>query len=334
MKILKIKGALVLLTICITVKSSGLGFAFNQDTTRVHELLLYTVPSFIKLDWSSPSSLLEKSIDSFILSRFSKKSYSIGHMIIVFNTPMADSSVKMAMRSTSNKEKIDLFIRDGVGLGILGAPMSGRLETPEEIDEYLSFYQKRERRRISFIRYILNDKSADRVLKFLSLYSGKENPEYRPYKLYGGEFWPRFKNEGAGCSAFAIATLDVAGIPVNNPEWYVSVNIPQNIVGGEYNKGRKVKGVDIEYSKRWHSGDGVANVDFFPYMVYDPSKLYDWIQNLLSNPVDQYKPYKIGRFKGVSYDARGIIPDDEPIIIERKEPSVFVNKNIIVPLRP
>ena len=112
MKILKIKGALVLLTICITVKSSGLGFAFNQDTTRVHELLLYTVPSFIKLDWSSPSSLLEKSIDSFILSRFSKKSYSIGHMIIVFNTPMADSSVKMAMRSTSNKEKIDLFIRD------------------------------------------------------------------------------------------------------------------------------------------------------------------------------------------------------------------------------
>ena len=335
MKLLSIKSALTLLITCLTIKSSGLGITLNQDTSRLNELILYTVPSYIKLDWSSPSSLMKKSIDSFILSKFSKKSYSIGHMIIVLNTPFADSSVKMAMRSTSNREKIDLFIKDGVGLGILGAPMTGRLETDREIGDFLDFYQKREKRRISFIRYILNDISTKRVLKFMSIYSGEEDPDYKPYKLYGGDYWPRFENEGAGCSAFAIATLDVAGIPVDNSDWYVSVNIPQNIVGGIFNNGKKVRGVDIEYARRWHSGDGIKNVDYFPYKVYDPSKLYDWILKIFSKPKDGYKPYNIGRIKGITCDVRDIVPDnEEPVIIKRKEPSVFVNKNIIVPLRP
>ncbi len=325
MKISFLKSALVLLFVSVFFRASCINPGIYQDTTQIHELLLYSVPSYIPLKWKSPSSLMESSIDSFILSKFAKKTYSIGHMIIVLKTPMADSTIRMAMRSTSNSEKINLFIKDGVGLGILGAPMKGRLETNSEIDEFLQFYQRREKR-ISFLRYILNDKATERVLKFLSIFSGKEDPQYQPYKLYGGDFWPRYENEGAGCSAFAVATLDVAGIPIDNPEWYVSVNIPSSIVGGKYNNGKKVKGVDIEFAKKWHNGDGVENVDYFPYKVYDPSKLYNWIQHLHSNPSGGYAPYTIGRIKGITFDARDITPNlDEPIIKKREEPSVFIS---------
>ncbi len=325
MKIISLRSTWVLLSVICFIRVSGTSINKVQDTLKANELILYTVPSYIPLDWSSPSSLMETSIDSFIYSRFSKKSYSIGHMIIVLNSPLADSSVKMAMRSTSNREKINLFIKDGVGMGILGAPMQGRLETSGEIDEFLLLYQQRESRKISFLRYVLNEKSTSRVIEFLNLYSGKSKEEYQPYKLYGGVFWPRYENEGAGCSAFAIATLEVAGISVDNPEWYISVNIPGDIVGGPFNNGRRVKGVDIEYAKEWHNGDGIPEKDFFPYKVYDPSKIYNWINTIFSNGSEKYKPYSIGRIKGLTCDAREIIPDmNEPIILKREQPSCFV----------
>lgn len=328
------KSVLTFLFISLFLRASGTNIPDYQDSIGVNELLLYSVPSYRPLDWKSPSSLLKSTLNSFVLSKCTKKTYSVGHMIIVINTPMADSSVRMAMKSTSNSEKIRLFIKDGVGLGILAAPMRGRLETSNEISEFLAYYQK-SNKRISFLRYILNDKSTERVLKFLSIFSGQEDPSYQPYKLYGGDYWPRYENEGAGCSAFAIATLEVAGIYIDNPEWYVSVIIPGKIVGGKFNNGKKVKTVDIEYSKHWDSGEGTANLDYFHYKVYDPSKLYDWIQRLFSKPSNGYQPFSIGRITGITYDARDIIPNmEEPIIIKRKEPSVFVNKNIIVPLRP
>lgn len=321
---LKIVSLVLLLT--GTLHAKGYEVISFQDSSRVNELLLYSVPSYIPLNWSSPSTLMETSIDSFILSRFAKNTYSIGHMLIVLNTPLADSTVRMAMRSTSNSEKIRLFIKDGVGLGILGAPMKGRLESNSEIEEFIDYYQSNKRKKISFLRYLLNDKAAERVLKFFSIFSGDDDPDYRPYQYYGGDFWPRFENEGAGCSAFAIAALDAAGIPIDNPDWFVSVNIPENIVGGPYNNGKKVKGVDIEYARRWHNGEGTVNVDFFPYTVYDPSKLYNWIQKIYEEPEDGYKPWNIGRIRGLSYDARHIVPDlNEPIIKTRKKHSVFVS---------
>lgn len=328
------KSILALLFISLFSRALGINLPEHQDSTRVNELLLYAIPSYRPLNWKSPSSLLESSVNSFVLSRFTKKVYSVGHMIIVLNTPMADSSVRMAMKSTSNIEKIRLFIKDGVGFGILAAPMHGRLETSEEISEFLAYYQK-SNKRISFLRYILNDKSTERVLNFLSIYSGQKDKDYQPYKLYGGDYWPRYENEGAGCSAFAIATLEVAGIFIDNPEWFVSVNIPGEIIGGQFNKGKKVRTVDIEYAKHWHNGEGTPNLDYFFYKVYDPSKLYDWIQKLFKNPANGYKPFSIGRITGITYDAKDIIPNmEEPIIIKRKKASVFVNKNIIVPLRP
>lgn len=326
MKILSIKSVWVLLSVVCFIRVSGTSINTVQDSAKANELILYTIPSFIPLDWSSPASLMESSLDSFIYSRFSKKSYSIGHMIIVLNSPLADSSVKMAMRSTSNREKINLFIRDGVGMGILGAPMQGRLETTKEIEELLDLYQQKEKRKISFMRYVLNEKSTSRVLEFLALYSGHTNTEYQPHKLYGGLFWPRYENEGAGCSAFAIATLEVAGISVNNPEWFIFVNIPGSLVGGSYNNGRRVRGVDIEYAKEWHNGEGIPEKDFFPYKIYDPSKIYNWINAILADSSEFYKPYTIGRVKGLTFDARKIIPDmSEPIILTREQPSCFVS---------
>ena len=71
-------------------------------------------------------------------------------------------------------------------------------------------------------------------------FNGKEDG-FVPCKYYGGDFWPGYENEGSGCSAFGLAMMEAAGISAERPEWFVEVNIPEELVGGKFNNDRRVK---------------------------------------------------------------------------------------------
>lgn len=298
---------------------------YVQDTTQVHELTIYAIPSYSKLDWGSPARLYRTSIASFLMSRFAKYSYSIGHMLIKFESPVVDSVVYAAMRSTSNSEKIQLFMKEKVGLAILGVPMKGRLETKEEITALLGHYSKKGTG-AAFIRYRLSRESALRVKTFLENFSKESKSGFTPCKYYGGAFWPRYEKEGAGCSSFALSALEAAGVCIDNPEWRVEVNIPYALIGGRYNKKKKVGSYDIESRRRWHSGKGIPNKDFFPFSIYDPTLVYNWIQTMFNHPVNGYYSDMKEGFAGLVYDARSIkIEAGEPVMMARKDSSIFID---------
>ena len=318
-------GKLLFLPLLVSaVKLQG-EIRYIQDTTQVHELTIYAVPSYSKLDWGSPARLYRTSVASFLVSRFVKYSYSIGHMLIKFESPVVDSVVYAAMRSTSNSEKIQLFMKEKVGLAILGVPMKGRLETKEEITALLGHYSKKGTG-AAFIRYRLSRESALRVKTFLENFSRESKSGFTPCNYYGGAFWPRYEKEGAGCSSFALSALEAAGVCIDKPEWRVEVNIPYALIGGRYNKQKKVGSYDIESRRRWHSGRGVPNKDFFPFSIYDPTLVYNWIHKMFIHPVDGYYSDMREGFAGLVFDARSIkIEEGNPVMMARKDSSIFID---------
>ncbi len=307
----------------------------GQEKSSVHELTVYVVPSHSALDWGSPSSIYTTSIKSFIKARFSKYPNSVGHMFIEFSTPLIDSVVLTGMHSTSSKEKLHLLIKEKAGMAIMGAPLHGEMENSAKLRGMIDYLSKKGEK-IAFIKYTLNERSAIRIKEFLETFRCNVAGKFNPSKNYGGAFWPRYEDEGAGCSSFGVSVLEVAGININIPEWIIKVNIPATLVGGEYNNGKKVRRYKIEQVKKWHNEEGEEGVDFFEYKVYDPSLVYEWILQKRKNYIeynvennikgDSYSPIVINGIQGLYIDARSVsIPENEPVFLKRPKQSIFID---------
>ena len=307
----------------------------GQEKLPVHELTIYVVPSHSPLNWESPSTIYTSTFNSFFKARFSKYPNSLGHMFVEFSTPLIDSVVLTGMHSTSSKEKMRLLIKEKAGLAIMGAPLSGEMESSKSLRGMIDYLSKKGGK-IAFIKYTLNERSAQRIKEFLETFRNNVAGKSSPAIIYGGAFWPRYENEGSGCSAFGVSILEIAGVNIEIPDWKVNVNIPASLVGGEYNNNRKVRRYKIEQVKKWHNGEGVEGVDFFEYKVYDPSLVYDWIlekrKNYIgSNPENQIKskdfqPKTVNNISGLSIDVSHIsIPENEPVFLKRTKQSVFID---------
>jgi hypothetical protein len=313
----------------------------TADTTGVHELTIFVIKSSSPLNWESPSLLYRTSLESYTKSLFSKNAYSIGHLFIELSTPLLDSVVLTSIRSTSGAEKRRLVLKEKIGLGMLGAVLHGRMETRAELTRKMDHFSKK-KNGIRFIKYRICEESAKRIIEFLERFTKKFDGRNKPCDFYGGAFWSRFENEGGGCTSFGMSAMEVAGLSHDYPEWRVSVNIPINLIGGEYNNGHRVKRSAILRANSWYNGNGQENVDFIPITVYDPSLIFDWIdrqritncnttEKIYDKSTDNrilsaFTPVLKNGIPGLYIDLRKIIvPSEEPVFKQRKQPSVFIN---------
>ncbi len=307
-----------------------------QDSTDRHELIIFVVPSLQYIDWQSPSTLYKSTAKSWIKSKFTRYSYYIGHLFIELQSSLIDEPVLMSVRSTGDREKKRLLLKDKIGVGIIGAPLPGRIETKQELTASMDHILKKERK-IAFIKYSLNRDAAQRIINYINGFTAKDSTSYAACDAYGGAFWPRYQGEGAGCTSFGMVALEVAGIKYNYEEWLHRVNIPATLVGGEFNNNIKVKNSSIKRQKTWDDGLGIKNRDYFPFFIYDPSLIYNWIIEQRANYVAdsthsdyQFYPAVIkkdrGDIPGLYMDARNVpAPVFEPIFIKRDEYSVFID---------
>ncbi|MCK9305122.1 MAG: hypothetical protein M0P27_06975, partial [Bacteroidales bacterium] len=299
-----------------------------------------------------------------ISNRFHRYTYSLGHLFVRIDSPLLEEPVFTGMRSVSHIEKLKLYLIKKVGMGIIGAAMKGEPDTKERLEKTINHILFKNEK-IAFIKYRLNRESAIRVISFLELFLKGDEEGFVPCEYYGGDFWPGFKNEGSGCSAFGLAMMEAAGISTDKPEWIAKVNMQEEIVGGNFNNNRKVKISTIRSCEEWYNGDGIMNKDYFPIVMYDPSMIHDWIKekyydhlSVIQEVADDYYMADIegylqaveqgcpflseapGYFtspetaaicnesgiRGVCIDARHIeISPDKPLLKERASESVFVN---------
>lgn len=298
----------------------------NQNQQELHEITLYAMPTLYPLDWSSPASLYNSMKECFLKTRKIKDNYLLGHLAVKINSTLLNAPMLFAMSAANKWERINLVLKEKIGFGIMGYPLEGRLETEQELNRKLAIYAKREK--LAFITYRINDAAAKRMISFMKEISSMKEDNKAACNYYGGAFWPRYENEGSGCSAMGMALLDVANLlPSEADDWLVKVNIPMNIIGGELNGNKKIKNSNIRKTKTWFEGEGVPNVDYVYYQIYEPSIMFDWIIKHRENNNQGYISIDKEGIPGLFVDYSEIqVRDNEPLFAKRTRPNKFIDQ--------
>jgi len=283
------------------------------------------MPTMHPLDWSSPAALYETMKDCYVKTIGLPDNYLLGHLAVRLESPVLDRPVLIAQTSGSVQEKTDLILKQKVGFGIIGAALTGRIETEKELEHKLNVYAKRNK--LAFLKYKISDKAMQRILTFIDKYKQKINDKNAACDFYGGAFWPRYQNEGGGCTTFGFALLDLVNALTPETEfWRMELKIPTEIIGGEFNNGKKVRVSTIKKTKSWFNKVGVANEDYVKYLVYEPSIMFDWIIETKSVARTGYEFVVEQGIPGVIIDKRDAVFDEnEPLFIPRPEPNRFID---------
>lgn len=303
-------------------------YAQSQDESnnQNNEITIFVIPSLTPIDWSNPSVLYRTTLNSYIKSIFRKNYYAIGHTIARISSPMLPAPRYFAMCGKVFSEKPRLVLIKKDGLGSLGATMQGQVESEINIIKGLKLYSGRNM--LAYIKFRVSDQSILRVLEFMEQYQKKTINGFAPGDLYNGATWPRYRNEGSGCSAFGMSVLDVANLlPDESCSWRVNVKVPMDLIGGEINKNKRVKLSTILKAKSWYEGAGQVDVDYAEYNVFDPSIIFNWIKNMRTQKDYEFRADEENGVPGLVVDKRNLVYEaNDPIFLERKDSGLFVKQ--------
>lgn len=278
-----------------------------QDTTdSPYELTIYVVPSTEWLGWDSPLALMKNTAWNKIFPVFpKKKKRAIGHVFV----ELTDGNYRFfgGMTTQAGNHQVNKVVNEGYNLGILFADFPGALDCPQKLQTELD--QRCEDGEIAFMKFKLHKANFDRLKEYVETYQEREY-----HLIYNGKNQPR-KGEGAGCSAFGISFLEVAGLLSDEwkEEWTMRVRVPQHLVGGP-TTGQKVPILSMLFAHRWAK-------EHEPHVVlelYEPYLIYDWIIMQADQTKKPSNMNTINNAKaiGLSFDYSQILPPAEPIFLD------------------
>lgn len=299
--------------------------SLNAQSSERHEVTLYAFPTMYPFDWESPSTLYKTVKHCFYKTMSLKENYLLGHMAISLSSPLLPQKNYSAMMAANKRQRVDLILKDKIGLAILGATLEGKIESEEHLVHMLQVYT--ERKKLAYITFSVSEAAMNRILDFITKFTRNDPDETHPSMHYGGEYWPLYENEGAGCSAFALGVLAAADLlPSEASIWLRNVNVPMSLIGGEYNQNKRISFGRILQSKTWYQGEGLPNVDYVNVQTYDPSNLFDWILERRTRKDSVYTAEELNGVPGLRVDCTGrILPAEKPFFVKRSEPNLFID---------
>ncbi len=288
--------------------------AFLSANVCGQELTIYVIPPNGTINWSSPRSMfLSYGANLLKKNKYPPHSHPLGHLIV----ELKDSShyTITGMVAESRGDINSKVLRDGYGLGILFAPLNGKLrEGRDNLDEIEARYTNGE---VRFMKFTLSQANFSRLWQYLEEYK-----QFGYDKIYNGENKPR-EGKGAGCSAFGTSFIDVAGLlpkDVMN-KWVVKANVPGKLIGGPGGNKRWVGLPKILFKGKW-AGSSKHNSKTIAY--YEPSLIYAWIltewnkTNNINGSVREIR----GSAKGIVIDCtKSAVPAD-PIWTDKQQPAL------------
>lgn len=294
-----------------------------------NELIIYVIPSKVKYDWTSPHTLYKTFIRNYKRNMLNRDNYMLGHAFVELRSPLCPKGIFTGMRSGSRKEQKDLLMKKHYGLAILGADIRGKLETGADLEHTREKYSHKGQ--LAFMSFFINDTATIRLIEFFQTYKAGIESNGSPGARYGGAFWPRYKGEGAGCSAFVISFLDLAGLLQDEfDEWMLKINIPMDLIGGPYNNFNDVRLRDIRKCNSWADNTKPGKAEFEYLGIYDPSIMFEWINENWDqqriNDEMTLTPLQLNKARGIRIDGRGLpAPQEESIFTVREKPSIFID---------
>lgn len=311
------------LLLVLVLLSFGTASTIAQEPN--HEVRLYTIPSMYPIRWDSPAILYKSAKHCFYKTISLKDNYLLGHMVVCLNTPLLPQKRYLAMTAANKMQRVDLILKERIGLAILGATLEGELEKEEHIKHMLDVYTIR--KKLAYISFKVSESTMLRILDFVQQFSRCNSGEPTPSNYYGGFYWPLYENEGAGCSAFALGVLAAASIlPAESDAWLKNVNIPISLIGGEYRENDRIPFGRIKRTKSWYDGSGLPNIDFVKVQTYDPNALFDWIlKRRLTNDTIFVAAESDGAPGLTVDDTFKLLPSEKPYFKKRMESNLFLD---------
>ena len=285
-----------------------LGFLFLLPlAAQAQELTLFTMCPPRSINWSSPRSLAFGAMTNNLTFFHMNHKHAIGHVFIELKNGeeriMAGSTPGNDSRSDS-----DLIFKDKIGLGILFHPFKGRIETAQDLDQQVQDRYKTGR--IAFIRFLISPEMYQRLKSFWAEYNERGYGE-----IYNGTNEPR-KGLGAGCSAYGVVYLEVAGFlhPIWQQKWKISVPIQESLIGNP-KTGKKVPITKVVTCGHWAKPGEPSRL----LELYDPDLIYQWINGTYKkeapNPSGKVTLLKRGKALGLQYDCRHVPVPSEPLFL-------------------
>lgn len=267
----------------------------NEDK---HVLTIFVIKSIKPILWESPSALVKSTTKGYKAKLLHQRQYLLEHLVVRLESPLVGGSKYSAMISTSMKEKRELMLKEKIGLGILGVAMGGKLDSESDIKKDLKLFSRLGK--LAYVKYHINEEAAHKIVHFMEGFSRSDEGKPPASSYYGGAFWPRYEDEGSGCSAYGMSMVDIAGlIGEEHEDWKVEVNIPMELVGGELNHNQKVSRKEIKKHDSWASTNDSSLSAHIPFSIYDPSMVFDWVIKTRDNTETGYVAENEGGIPGL-----------------------------------
>lgn len=288
-------------------------------------VLAYTAPT--PLDWSTPGSLTRTTIDNSLFGLIGRwrelgrgeREYeyvAYPHAISHLNVELiCNGQTKILTGMTSLRpdgEYLKGLALEGKSLETMVEDVPGGLIPTKKVQEWLPLMT--ERGYVRQVRWQLHPQACARLEQYFSDYQklGLE-------KLYGGlNSRPLEAKGGAGCAAFAVSFLQVAGLYEQShydDVWKRNLRLHEKYITRADKLAERgiwsflLYGYDGSWAK--------ANDPHLKLSFWDPQRIYDWIGDLHQGRVElglAHTRFKTGKKSlGVEIDARHIPPPQGPI---------------------
>jgi len=300
--------------------------AQNETSNQKNEITIFVVPSLCPIDWSNPAILYKSTLNAYLKTITQKNYYAIGHTIARISSPLLPAPLFFAMCGKVFTEKPKLVLINKIGFGSLGSTMQGHVESEKSIKKGLKLYSKRNK--VAYIKFKVSEQSIRRVLEFVDKFQKKTINGFAASDIYNGATWPRYSNEGSGCSAFGMSVLDVANLlPAESSTWRIHVKVPMDLIGGEFNNNKKINLSKIHKAKSWYEGTGLVDVDYVDYNVFDPSVIFDWIKNKKTQNDPDFQADEEDGISGLIVNRQNLVYSaDDSVFQQRKDSNLFVRQ--------
>jgi hypothetical protein len=277
--------------------------------TEAQELVLYAIPSPRALNWRSPHTLFMSYLENIAMpNKYPGYRHPLGHLVVELR-----DSCRYEIAGVVAASRLELFnsvAKYRYGLGSLFTRYRGKIQTGN-----INLYQLADRYAdgdVAYIKFLLNEETFEKLWQYLQEYKAKQY-----YKIYNGENKPR-EGKGAGCSAFAVSFVEMAGLldSMLLKQWQVRVNVPNKLIGGPDGGNRHVGMLRMAFTQRWAADDapGQKTITF-----YEPSKVYKWIKKAWKKGGMGYDclPDNRGKSRGLIFDCRNKVWHDGRIWLTR-----------------
>lgn len=239
----------------------------HVEQVLAYDLTLHLIPAPSPTNWGSPGKLTRSALKNQIIKYKGGKRHSIGHLFVELNCP--NTSILTGSTSISDTEERQAIFVRGYGLGVVLKNYAGKLDDPSETRKDIDSLQSTGRS--TFLRFLISESTCTRLVDYLDEY------QHRGYhRIYAGLNARPLDGESAGCTAFGMSFLELAGLQVAEFEqaWIHALIMPRKLVGGP-TTGNRVSFMKAltDFKTPWDSDLSNGGI---PLKFWDPEKMVNW----------------------------------------------------------